>query len=183
MLASVPVTEYDWRPQSGLLYVKAGIWISVVNPVDKSVKTYCWFHNPPDITFPFEQSTTLMVDGKERIAGVFPNAVTTRLNVRVVSKFVIICTWFTLTMLAPVPEIEYAERLQSGLLYVNGAIVKSVVEPIDRSEITKFWFHVPPEIILPFEQFTILIVVGKIRVAGVFPIAVTTKLKFIVVSA
>ena len=39
-------------------------------------------------------------------------------------------------MLAPVPEIEYTERLQSGLLYVNGAIVKSVVEPIDRSEIT-----------------------------------------------
>ena len=35
----------------------------------------------------------------------------------------------------------------------------------------------PPEIMFPLEQLTILIDVGRFMVAGVFPIAVTTKVK------
>lgn len=45
------------------------------------------YHDPPEITFPFEQSTILMVVGKERVAGVFPIAVITRLNERDASAF------------------------------------------------------------------------------------------------
>lgn len=40
----------------------------------------------------------------------------------------------------------------------------------------------PPEIMFPFEQSTIFIVVGKLLVDGVLPIAVTTKLKLNVAS-
>ena len=40
----------------------------------------------------------------------------------------------------------------------------------------------PPEIIFPLEQSTIFIVDGIVSVAGVFPIAVTTKSKLRVAS-
>ena len=44
-------------------------------------------------------------------------------------------------------------------------ISNSVVGPLDKSDINKFWFHVPPDITLSLEQSTILIVVGIFKVA------------------
>lgn len=41
----------------------------------------------------------------------------------------------------------------------------------------------PPEIIFPLEQSTIVIIVGILKVDGVLPIAVTTKLKVNTASA
>ena len=49
-----------------------------------------------------------------------PIAVTIKLNDRVASLLVINSTLSLVTMLASVPTIEYAWRLQSGLLYVKG---------------------------------------------------------------
>lgn len=40
----------------------------------------------------------------------------------------------------------------------------------------------PPDITFPLEQSTIFMIVGKVRVAGVLPKAVTTKLNERVVS-
>lgn len=70
----------------------------------------------------FEQSTTLINVGNKSVAGMLPIAVTTKLKLWSISKFVLISTLSILTMLAPVPEIEYSERPQSGLLYVYGVI-------------------------------------------------------------
>ena len=61
------------------------------------------------------------------VAGELPIAVTTKLKVKVVSKFESKRTLFILDILASIPSIEYVYKLQSGLLYENGVINKSVV--------------------------------------------------------
>ena len=63
------------------------------------------------------------------------------------------------------------------MLKVNEEIGRSVVELPDKSVKSLLAFQLPPEITFPLEQSTILITDGMLKVAGVFPIAVTTKLK------
>lgn len=55
-------------------------------------------------------------------------------------------------------------------------MVTSVVVSTDFSVYILVYYHVPPVIIFPFEQSTIFIIDGIIKVAGFPPIAVTTKL-------
>ena len=61
---------------------------------------------PPVITLPFEQSTILIVDGIVSVAGVFPIAVTIRLNDKVVSALDVNLTYVVSTMLASLSIIE-----------------------------------------------------------------------------
>ena len=74
---------------------------------------------PPEITFPLEQSTILIVDEMISFAGVFPIAVTTKLNDRSASALDVNLTLFTLNILASLPRIEYPESPQSDLLKIN----------------------------------------------------------------
>lgn len=85
IVAPVPITEYAYSPHSNLVNVKGSITKSVVAPIDKSVTRRSWFHDPPEIVLPLEQSTILTVDAKERVAGLFPIAVTIKVNAEVVS--------------------------------------------------------------------------------------------------
>ena len=59
--AATPLIEYDSRPHCGLLYVKGDMTISVVASVVTIKLVIELYQVPPDMTFPLEQSTTVIV--------------------------------------------------------------------------------------------------------------------------
>ena len=78
----------------------------VVESVVRSVYSKLVYHDPPDMTFPSEQSTILMELSIIFVAGVFPIAVTTNLKLKSASAVLVNLTLFTSLMLAPYPSIE-----------------------------------------------------------------------------
>ena len=64
------------------------------------------FQLPPEITFPLEQLTILIIDGMVSIAGVIPIAVTTKLKERVASVSEVNLTLFVSKIVASFPDIE-----------------------------------------------------------------------------
>ena len=137
---------------------------------------------PPEIIFPFEQSIILIFVGMLKVFGEFPIAVTTKSNSRVYSIFETKRTMllFSIEIALVGGSIEYWYSPQSSFPNVNGAMTKSVVIENVLSVYNRLVFQEPPIIVFPFEQSTIFISVESVFVAGVFPIAVTTKLKFMI---
>ena len=80
--------------------------MSVVNGPDSFVYNLLAYQVPPVISFPLEQSFTLICVYIVLTAGLFPMAVTTKLNSRTASVSVTIYTFSSLYILAPTPMIE-----------------------------------------------------------------------------